>query len=146
MSPKLHVTGRIGRIDTRNHNGRTYVTLSVGSDDGYKDRESGNWVKRTEWTRIECGGPTAEFLAKYGNKGDGIYAVCTKRTRKYQKDGRDVYVDQYWIEHRELFRKGDGQSNASNQGNDDGLPPPGDYGFGDDSSFHEDDIPFGQGG
>ncbi|HCF5321881.1 TPA: single-stranded DNA-binding protein [Pseudomonas aeruginosa] len=61
-------------------------------DDSYKDKQSGQKVERTEWVRCVAFRQTAEFLAKWLQKGGRLYAVGKLKTREYEKDGSKRYV------------------------------------------------------
>jgi len=51
--------------------GTTVALLSLATKSSYKDKQTGEWVSRTEWHRIVCFNKTAEY-AKVLKKGEYI--------------------------------------------------------------------------
>lgn len=57
MRSEVKLIGNIGKIETREGKNGKYTVLSVAVDKGYRDKESGEWVEKTEWyTAIKWGG------------------------------------------------------------------------------------------
>jgi single-strand DNA-binding protein len=50
---------------------RTFVVFSLAVKSGYKDKQTQQWVNRTEWPRIVAFGKSADF-AKNLKKGDYV--------------------------------------------------------------------------
>jgi len=71
-------------------NGDKVATLSLATDDSYKDRQTGEWVKKTEWHRIVTFIPgLIEVLEKHAKKGRLTAVQGKLRTRKWT-DGNGV--------------------------------------------------------
>lgn len=68
-------------------NGNSVVNISVATDEGYKDRQSGNWVEKTEWHSITAYGKLAEIIAQYLKKGSRAYFEGKNKTQEWEKDG-----------------------------------------------------------
>lgn len=91
---KSQIIGNLGRDpETRSLNGGGLVcTLSIGTDEGYKDKSTGERVERTEWHRVEAFGKLAEIMAGYLKKGSKVYIEGRSRTDEYEKDGVKKYA------------------------------------------------------
>lgn len=78
------LTGFVGGdAQTRNtKNNTTLATFSLATKESGKDRESGEWVSRTDWHRAVAFGRLAD-LARSFRKGDHIQVQGTLRTREY---------------------------------------------------------------
>jgi single-strand DNA-binding protein len=50
---------------------RTFVVFSLAVKSGYKDKQTDQWVNRTEWPRIVAFGKPSDY-AKYLKKGDYV--------------------------------------------------------------------------
>ena len=90
------IVGRLGMdADIRSmRNGDKVATLSIATDHSFKDRDSGDWVKRTEWHRVvtfQQG--LIGVLEKHAHKGRLTAVQGMLRTRKWtDKDGMDRYT------------------------------------------------------
>lgn len=61
-----------------------FTTFSLATKSSWKDRESGEWMSRTEWHRAVVFGRLAEFAATL-KKGDHVQIHGQLRTREYDK-------------------------------------------------------------
>ncbi len=91
---KSQIIGNLGRDpETRTLTGGGMVcTISIGTDEGYKDKNTGERVERTEWHRVEAFGKLAEIMAEYLKKGSKVYIEGKSRTDEYEKDGVKKYT------------------------------------------------------
>ena len=89
----VELIGRIGQIETRKgQNGKNFVTLSVATDESYKN-DQGQKVEQTEWHRVVLFGQPAKFAHEYLGKGWLVLVEGKLRTRKWKdKEGRDQYT------------------------------------------------------
>lgn len=90
---KVIIIGRIGKDPEIRHtqSGQSVATLSVATDEGYKD-QSGQKVEKTEWHKIVVWGKQADFVANYLGKGRLVYVEGKLETRKWQdQGGQDRY-------------------------------------------------------
>lgn len=93
-----HVTlvGRLGRDPELSYTpaGQAVAKFSVATDEGYKDKSTGQKVERTEWHNIVAWRGQAEFCANYLAKGRLVLVEGKLQTRKWQdKDtGQDRYM------------------------------------------------------
>ena len=84
---KITLKGFLGRdaaiFSTRNHT--TFVTLSVATKSGYKDKKTKQWVNKTEWHRVVAFGKPADY-AKDLTKGDYVEIEGEQRSTEYEED------------------------------------------------------------
>ena len=86
------IVGHLGAdADIRDmQNGQKVATLSIATDHSYKDKNTGEWVKRTEWHRVVTFQPgLVSVLEKHARKGRLTAVQGMLRTRKWT-DQNDV--------------------------------------------------------
>jgi single-strand DNA-binding protein len=92
---KVMIIGRLGQDPELKYtqNGQAVVNLRLATDEGYRDKNTGERVDRTEWHSVVVYGRQAEIVANYLSKGRLAYAEGKLRTRKWQdRDGRDRWT------------------------------------------------------
>ncbi len=86
------IIGRLGAdvvISNLTSGGRV-ANMSVATDEGYLDRQSGERIDRTEWHRVVTfQGGLVDMLEKHAKKGRLVYVAGKLQTRKWRKDGED---------------------------------------------------------
>ena len=112
--------------------GGKVANLSLATNEKWKGKD-GEMKERTEWHRLVAHGKTAELCQKYLAEGRQIYVEGKLQTRKYAKDGRDVYTTEVVIF---LVQFLGGKPAASDQGPAPGEPDHTEHSGGDD------DLPF----
>ena len=97
--------------------GVAMATLSVATDESYKDKQTGQMVPKTEWHRCVCGGKIAEICQSYLKKGSKIYIEGKLQTRKWQdNNGQDRYTTEIkFFEMQMLDSKEQGASGGQPQ-------------------------------
>lgn len=90
---KVLLIGTLGRDPEMRYlpNGNAVCSASLATDEGYKDRNTGQQVDKTEWHRVEAFGRLAEIMGEYLKKGSKIYVEGKLRTDEYEKDGIKRY-------------------------------------------------------
>jgi len=90
---KVIIIGTLGRDPEMRYlpNGNAVCSMSLATDEGYKDRNTGQQVDKTEWHRIEAFGRLAEIMGEYLKKGSKCYVEGKLRTDEYEKDGIKRY-------------------------------------------------------
>ncbi|EAT12454.1 single-stranded DNA-binding protein [Bermanella marisrubri] len=90
---KVIIIGTLGRDPEMRYlpNGNAVCSISVATDEGYKDRNTGQQVDKTEWHRVEAFGRLAEIVGEYLKKGSKVYFEGKLRTDEYEKDGIKRY-------------------------------------------------------
>lgn len=92
---KVILIGRLGQDPKLSYttSGQAFANLSVATDEGYKDRNTGQKVEKTEWHRVVAWRQTAEFAGKYLTKGRLVMVEGKLETRKWQdQQGQDRYT------------------------------------------------------
>ncbi|MCY3827710.1 MAG: single-stranded DNA-binding protein [Rhodospirillaceae bacterium] len=89
---RAELIGRLGADVIVNHlaSGGRVANLSIATDEGFIDRNSGNRVDRTEWHKVVTFQPgLVDMLAKHARKGRLVYVAGKLQTRTWRKDGED---------------------------------------------------------
>lgn len=92
---KVFIMGRLGQDPEVRHTnaGITVATVSVATNDGYKDSNTGQFVDQTEWHRVVVFGKQAEMIQQYVKKGSQLHIEGRLRTNKWQdSSGQDRYT------------------------------------------------------
>ena len=91
---KVMLIGTLGRDPEMRHlpNGNAVCSVSIATDEGYKDKNTGQQVDRTEWHRVELFGKLAEVVGEYLKKGSKAYFEGKLKTDEYEKDGIKRYT------------------------------------------------------
>jgi single-strand DNA-binding protein len=119
---KVIIVGRLGRDPELSYtpNGQARAKFSVATDEGYRDKQTGQKVERTEWHNIVAWRQTAEFCGNYLGKGRLVMVEGKLQTRKWQDQstGQDRYMTEIVADNVQgLDRAPDGQYNqAGKQG------------------------------
>ena len=86
------LVGRLGADVQVNHltSGGRVANLSIATDEGYIDRNSGQKVDRTEWHRVVTfQDGLIDMLEKHATKGRLIHVEGKMQTRRWRKAGED---------------------------------------------------------
>lgn len=116
---KVILIGRLGQDPKLSYtsSGQAVANFSLATDEGYRDRQTGQRVERTEWHRIVAWRQTAEFCGNYLAKGRLVMVEGKLQTRKWQgQDGQDRYTTEIVADNVQgLDRAPDGQYNQAGQ-------------------------------
>ena len=84
---KVIIVGNLGNDPEVRHSqaGQTICSLSVATDESYKDKSTGNKVEVVEWHRIVVFGRLADICAEYLKKGSKVYVEGRNKTDKWEK-------------------------------------------------------------
>lgn len=118
---KVIIIGTLGRDPEMRYmpNGNAVASISLATDEGYKDRNTGQQVDKTEWHRGEAFGRLAEVMGEYLKKGSKVYVEGKLRTDEYEKDGIKRYSTKIIINEMTMLdtrQSNDRQMNQSNFG------------------------------
>ena len=125
--------------------GGAVTSISVATNESWKDKQTGEKQERTEWHNITFFGRLAEIAGEYLKKGSQVYIEGSLRTEKWQdKQGQDRYTTKIIASEMQMLgsRPGGGgdtswnqQSNnaPSQQSSPASAPPADDF---------DDDVPF----
>lgn len=91
---KVILIGTLGRDPEMRYmpNGDAVCNFSIATDEGYKDKNTGQKVDKTEWHRIVAFRRLAEIMGEYLKKGSKIYVEGKLQTRDWEKDGVKRYT------------------------------------------------------
>lgn len=147
---KATILGVLGRDPEVRYasSGSAVCTLSVATNEEWKDKQTGEKKEAVEWHRVKIFGRLAEVAGEYLTKGARVYLEGKIKTESWEKDGEKKY--QTVIIADEMIMLGEpGAQRASRPANsemasrppDPGrragqtkqAPPPDDF---------EDDVPF----
>ena len=89
---RAELIGRLGADVTINHlaSGGRVANLSIATDEGYVDKQSGERVEKTEWHRVVTFQPgLVDMFEKHAKKGRLVYVAGKLQTRRWKKDEED---------------------------------------------------------
>ena len=84
-------------------NGDAVCNFSIATDEGYKDKNTGQKVDKTEWHRIVAFRRLAEIMGEYLQKGSLIYIEGKLQTREWEKDGVKRYTTEILANHMTML-------------------------------------------
>lgn len=104
---RLQLIGRLGRAPEVKETPRGLVaTLSLATNEYWKDRETGETRAHTEWHTLVCFDRLAEVAREFLQKGDEIYAEGKVRTTKWtDKDGMQRVDREMRIDEMQMLRR-----------------------------------------
>ncbi|WP_440994525.1 single-stranded DNA-binding protein [Cysteiniphilum litorale] len=116
---KVILLGRLGADPEVRYmpSGMSVANLRLATNDGYKDRQTGQFVENTEWHRVVVFGKQAETVAQYTQKGSLLYIEGRIRTNKWQdQNGQERYTTEIVATEMQLMGgRNDGQNNGNPQ-------------------------------
>lgn len=100
--------------------GQAITSLSLATDESYKDKNTGQLVPRTEWHKVVIFGKLAEIASQYLRKGSKVYLEGRLQTRKWQDQaGQDRYTTEIVVDMNGAMQMLDGR----NEGGQPSAPP-----------------------
>ena len=72
--------------------GKNVATVSVATNERWKDKATGEQKESTEWHRVVVWDRLAEIVGEYLRKGSQVYFEGRLQTREYEKDGSKRYI------------------------------------------------------
>ena len=138
---KVMLIGNLGKDPELRHtaSGTAVATFSIATSERFKNKQTNEWEKKTEWHNIVLWDKQATLAGQYLTKGSTVYVEGRLQTRKWQdKSGNDRYTTEIVGSSLEfLSTKGEG----SRSGGDAAFEPSGSS-FKEEPPFQDDDIPF----
>lgn len=92
---QVTILGNLGNDPEVKHfdNGGVVANISVATNRKWKDKETGETQKVTEWHRVVVKNKaTVGYLEQYATKGDRLFVQGSVETRSYEKDGDTKYT------------------------------------------------------
>lgn len=94
--------------------GNAVASFSLATSESFKDKNSGDWIEKTEWHNIVIFGKAAEFAGQKVAKGTYVYVLGKLQTRKWQdKAGVDRYTTEIVCEKLKLMAPKSSNGNTS---------------------------------
>ncbi|WP_353569979.1 single-stranded DNA-binding protein [Candidatus Albibeggiatoa sp. nov. BB20] len=103
---KVMLIGRLGNDPEirATASGSSVANLSVATNSGYKDNQTGEWRETTEWHRVVLFARSAEVARDYLRKGSQVYIEGRLQTRKWQdQTGIEKYTTEIVGERMEMI-------------------------------------------
>jgi len=91
---KVFLVGTLGKDPEVRYSqaGAAMCSISVATNESWKDKQTGEKQERTEWHRVKFFGRLAEIAGEYLKKGGQVYIEGSMRTEKYtDKQGVEKY-------------------------------------------------------
>ena len=91
---KVILVGTLGKDPEVRYSqgGAALTSISVATNESWKDKQTGEQKERTEWHRVKFFGRLAEIAGEYLKKGGQVYIEGSLRTEKYtDKQGVEKY-------------------------------------------------------
>jgi single-strand DNA-binding protein len=113
----VRLIGRIGKDPESKQlqSGTTVCNISLATDEGYKDKQTGNWVDQTEWHSLEAWGKTAEYIANNIRKGDLLAVEGSLKTDSWEHEGKAQYRTKVKVDSVRRIQKSEASQNATQQ-------------------------------
>ena len=125
---KVIIVGNCGNDPETRYgaNGAPITTLSLATNESWKDKTTGEMQERTEWHRVKLFGRLAEIASEYLRKGRTVYIEGKLSTSKYtDKEGIERYsTDIIGDELQLLGGGGEGESRSAGGGSGAERPRP----------------------
>lgn len=131
---QVMLLGTLGRdSETKfTQGGQAVTSFSMATNRNWKDKQSGEWKKETDWHNVTAWGK--EKLAEYLVKGSKVFVQGRLQTRSYEdKNGQKKYVTEVVADVISLL--GDRQEKQDSRGNEG-------YDTYQGGSFSDGDTPF----
>jgi len=97
---KAILVGRLGRDPEIKEfqGGDKIANIAIATDENYRDKQTDEWKKKTEWHRVTLHGKLAGIAEQYLRKGALIYVEGKLQTRQWQdKDGGTRYATEIHV-------------------------------------------------
>jgi single-strand DNA-binding protein len=117
---KVILVGTLGKDPEVRYSqsGAAMTTISVATNESWKDKQTGEKQERTEWHRVKFFNRLAEIAGEYLKKGGQVYIEGSLRTEKYtDKQGVERYsTDIIANEMQMLGGRGEGAGSSGGGG------------------------------
>ena len=131
---KVILVGHLGANPeiTTSKNGKEMAIFSIATESQYKDLNTGEKIKNTEWHRIVAFNSIVQIVREYIHKGSHVYVEGSLQTRKWKdKDGKNNFMTEVVLKSIVIL-----SSKQINNNNEDNLSSKA------SNSFDDKDIPF----
>ncbi len=106
------IIGNVGKPPELKYvpNGSSVCTLSIASSRKWVNKATGEKVEETEWHRVVFYDKLADIVGQYVTAGMSLYVEGRLKTRKWDKNGQDMYTTEIVAEQMQMLgskNKGD---------------------------------------
>jgi single-strand DNA-binding protein len=141
---KVILVGNLGQDPEVRYmsNGDAVANVTLATSEEWKDKNTGQKVEKTEWHRVVFFKRLGEIVGEYCKKGSKIYVEGQLQTRKWEKNGQDMYTTEIKCHTMQMLDSRGGASCTPEQSahqQDGRMPPASPAPEGGD---FDDDIPF----
>jgi len=119
--------------------GAAVTTLSIATSESWKDKESGNEQKKTEWHRVVLWRRLAEIAGEYLKKGSKVYIEGQLQTRKWEQEGQTRYTTEVIARDMQFL---DSRGNMDNSNSPPDISSTSEDSVDSEQEIKDDDIPF----
>lgn len=116
---KVILIGNLGKDPEVRYspNGGAVTSITLATSEGWKDKNTGENVEKTEWHRVVFFRRLAEVAGEYLKKGSKVYIEGKLQTRKWQdQNGQDRYTTEVVANEMQMLDSKGGGSANYNQG------------------------------
>ena len=116
---KVILVGNLGQDPDVKHmpSGGAVANITIATSESWKDKNTGEQRKKTEWHKVAIFGKLAEVAGEYLRKGSQVYIEGQLQTRKWQdQNGQDRYTTEVVVQgFNGVMQMLDGRSQGDNQ-------------------------------
>jgi single-strand DNA-binding protein len=97
---KIMLIGNAGKLPEFKEfaNGNGVVKFTLATNDGWKDKTSGEYVTKTYWHNIVCYNTfVGKAIMNNVKVGTKVYVEGESQSRRYEKDGSDQWITEVVI-------------------------------------------------
>ena len=116
---KVILVGTLGKDPEVRYSqaGAAMTSVSVATNESWKDKVTGEKQERTEWHRVKFFGRLAEIAGEYLKKGRSVYVEGRLKTRKWtDKDGVEKYTTEIIAEEMKMLGGREGMGGGADDG------------------------------
>ena len=103
--------GKDAQVRTANTNDNEFTVLSIATQESWKDKETGEWQKATEWHNVICNNALGKYAAGL-TKGTHLLVEGVLRSRTYTiqtgsgKKREDKQIRSWFVKANRLVKLG----------------------------------------
>lgn len=113
---KVHIIGNLGRDPEVRYSagGSAVCNVRIATTRSWKNKDTGEKMEETEWSRVVFYDRLAEIAGEYLKKGRSVYVEGRLKTRKWQdKEGVERYTTEIVAENMQMLGgRDDGERTA----------------------------------
>lgn len=117
---KVILVGNLGADPETRYmpSGSAVTNITIATSESYKDKQTQEKVEKTEWHRVVFFNRLAEIAGEYLKKGSKVYIEGRLQTRKWDKNGVDMYTTEIVASEMQMLDSKGIQQESSSMVND----------------------------